>query len=831
MKRGPGGRRGRRAWTAGLIAASGSLLWAGLVPAPALGTSGVSPTAGREVATAKDRVATAYGRLPLAFEPNRGQAAAGVRYLAHGPGFGVFVTADRTVVTLTPHAPAKVGGRAYAMRTRHLRRPERDASAVLSFRPAGAAAAPAITGGSPLAGRVDYLRGRDRAAWRTGIPTYRDVTERGVYRGVDLRWYGTRQGLEYDVTVAPGVDPGTVRFAIGGLRGRPRLTGGGDLVMPTALGDVVQRAPRAYQVVDGGPRPVAARFTLAGTDQVGFAIGDHDRGRPLIVDPRIDYSTYLGGTGYDEGNGIAVDATGNAYVIGDTDSTDFPVNRAFQPQRRGGFDAFVTKLDPTGTAALYSTYLGGRGEDLGIGIAVDSAGAAYVTGETESDDFPTTAGAVQTTYRGNGDAFVTKLDPTGGTLAYSTYLGGTENDQADGIGVDASGDAYVAGYTYSGDFPRTTGPPMSGGTDAFATKLDPTGGTLAYSRYLGGGDYTEADGIAVDASGNAYLTGLTASSDFPTTAGAYQGTLAGALDAFVTKLAPADGALVYSTYLGGTGSELGYEITVGSSGNAYVTGATDSTDYPHTSGAVQATFGGGYIDAFVTALDPDGGALVYSTYLGGSGDDQGDGIAVDASGDTFVTGATSSRNFPVTAGAFQAAYYGGDSDAYVTELAPDGGALVYSTYLGGGAYDEGDGIAVDTSGSAYLTGVTDSRDFPRTSGALQPAYGGGIADAFVLKLNVAAPGPAPTTAPRHVSQRQTQRQRQAQRHGRAQQARHRQAAGGSAVAGNTNDSALTGNLGSRADHTSVNSARSRLSGHLRHGHAHRWTALLTRSGR
>ncbi|GAA0341645.1 SBBP repeat-containing protein [Actinoallomurus spadix] len=819
-ERRPGRRRGLRACTAGLIAVTGGLLGAGAVSAPA--ESGVRATAGREVAAAKGRVAEAYGRLPLAFEPNRGQAAAGIRYLAHGPGYGVFITADRTVVTLAPHAAAKAGGRAYAMRTRHLRRAERDRRAVLSFRAVGGAADPVIAGGSPLAGRVNYLRGRDRAAWRTNIPTYREVTERGVYRGVDLRWYGTRQGLEYDVTVAPGVDPGKVRFAIGGLRARPHLTGRGDLVLPTALGDVVQRAPQAYQVVNGRPRPVAARFTLAGADQVGFALADHDRGRPLIIDPRLDYSTYLGGTGYDEGNGIVVDSAGSAYVTGDTNSADFPVERAVQRRLRGGFDTFITKLDPTGTALVYSTYLGGSGEDLGIGIALDSAGAAYVTGETDSDDFPVTSGAFQTGYHGNGDAFVTKLDPSGGALAYSTYLGGGENDQADGIGVDASGDAYVAGYTYSGDFPRTTGPSMSGGTDAFAARLGPTGGTLLYSRYLGGSDYTEADGLAVDASGNAYLTGLTASSDFPTTAGAVQGSPGGALDAFVTELSPADGALIYSTYLGGTGSELGYEIAVGSSGNAYVTGVTDSTDFPTTAGAFQTTFRGGYTDAFVTALGPTGGALVYSTYLGGARDDQGDGIAVDASGDAFVTGATDSRNFPATTGALQPAYGGGGSDAYVTEFDPAGSAPVHSTYIGGTAYDEGDGIAVDASGSPYLTGVTDSRNFPRTSGAFQTAYGGGIADAFVLRPNLAAPAPTPATAPRRVSRRQRESQ--------SQQARHRQAGGGNAVADNTNDSAVTGNVRSGADHVGVDSARSRLH-RLRRGHSYRRTAPLARSGR
>ncbi|WP_285578846.1 SBBP repeat-containing protein [Actinoallomurus iriomotensis] len=791
---------------AALIACTAGLLWVDAMPAAATSAKRAeSVVTGRDAAAVKGRVAAAYGRSPLAFEPNRGQAAAGVRYLAHGAGYGVFLTGSRTVVTLAPRSKTEVGGRPHTGPAGrwNAEHPDRRAGAMLSFRAVGGNTNPVVVGGSRLAGRVNYLRGRDRAGWRTDIPTFGDVTERGVYPGVDLRWYGTRRGLEYDVAVAPGADPGQVRLAIDGLRGRPRLTGRGDLVMPTAVGDVLQRAPRAYQIIDGRSRPVAARFTLAGGEGVGFTVAAHDQRRPLVIDPGLVYSTYLGGTGFDESIGIALDSSGNAYVTGDTASTNFPISRAVQPRSGGGTDAFVTKLDSTGTGLVYSTYLGGSGDDDGVGIAVDSSGNAYVTGDTDSTNFPTTAGAFQTTSGGGVDeAFVTKLDRTGGALAYSSYLGGSDYDQGDAVVVDSSGNAYVSGLTYSDDFPTTTGAfqrTLAGRADAFVTKVNPAGSGLVYSTYLGGDLFDEGVGIAVDSSGNAYVGGETSSDDFPTTAGAFQRTLTGALNAFVTKVDPTGTGLVYSTYLGGSASDIVYGIAVNASGNAYLAGATDSTDFPHTTGAFQTAFAGGDLDGFVTELNPAGTGLVYSTYLGGSGDDDGVGIAVDSSGNAYVTGDTDSTNFP-TSRAVQPRP-GGRTDAFVTKLNPAGTGLVYSTYLGGTGYDGGMAIAVDPSGNAYLTGVTDSRNFPTTAGAFQTRYGGGGADAFVTKIGIVAPpqAPAPSEAkpgalPGHSAD--------------------------SAVAGHTDDTAVAGNVNSHGHHSIVNSSRSRH--HAGHRHWHRW---------
>jgi hypothetical protein len=483
---------------------------------------------------------------------------------------------------------------------------------------------------------------------------------------------------------------------------------------------------------------------LKGRRQVGFAVATYDTSLPLVIDPVLCYSTYLGGNSADEGRSIAVDSSGSAYVTGYTFSTDFPTTTGtFQTTTFGGStDAFVTKLNPTGSALVYSTYLGGGYYDFGHGIAVDASGNAYVTGDTSSTDFPTTAGAFQTTLGGIRNGFVTKLNPSGSAQVYSTYLGGSYSDAGLGIAADRSGNACVTGLTFSTDFPTTAGafqPTFGGGgsIDAFVTKLNPTGSAQVYSTYLGGSGGDEGLGIAVDASNNAYVTGFTQSTNFPTTSGAFQPTFGGYNDAFVTKLnATGSAPLVYSTYLGGSDFERGFGIAVDTLGNAYVTGVA-GTNFPTTSGAFQTTFGGIIVDAFATKINPTGSApLVYSTYLGGSQFDQANGIAVDASDNAYVTGVTTSTDFPTTSGAFQTTF-GGYSDAFVTKLNPTGSApLVYSTYLGGDADDSGNGIAVDPSGSAYITGTTSSIDFPTTTGAFQAVLmaGVGCCDAFVTKF-------------------------------------------------------------------------------------------------
>jgi len=516
-------------------------------------------------------------------------------------------------------------------------------------------------------------------------------------------------------------------------------------------GEVRFEKPRIYQELGGTWREISGGYVLKNANCVGFDVAAYDANKPLVIDPPLVYSTYLGGSGDDLGSAIAVDAAGNAYVTGYTLSSIFPTTAgAFQSANpsAGNNHAFVTKLNPAGSAPVYSTYLGGDNNDFGQGVAVDAAGNAYVTGYTLSSNFPTTPLAFQSVNPsvGNYHAFVTKLNPAGSAPVYSTYLGGDNNDFGFGIAVGAGGNAYVTGYTMSSNFPTTLLAFQivnAGGADVFVTKLNPAGSAPVYSTYLGGSSDDIGYGIAVGAAGNAYVTGFTLSSIFPTTAGAFQSTnpSMGNSHAFVTKLNPAGSApLVYSTYLGGDDSDDGYGIAVDAAGDAYVTGNTHSTTFPTTPGAFRRA-NAGSDDAFVTKLNPAGSGPLYSTYLGGISDDVGQGIAVDAAGNAHVTGYTGSTNFPTTPGAFQGTN-AGSNDAFVTTLNPAGSAPLVSTYLGGSSDDFGFGIAVDAAGNAYVTGQTNSSIFPTTPGAFQTANAGSY-DAFVTKIA----GGAPTCKP------------------------------------------------------------------------------------
>jgi hypothetical protein len=547
-----------------------------------------------------------------------------------------------------------------------------------------------------------------------------------------------------------------------------RVDGKGDLVVGTDGGEVVFHKPVIYQPATyNEPRTknqelVEGKYVIRGS-QVTFEVANYDKTRPLVIDPTLGYSTYLGGSGSDSGNGIAVDASGNAYVTGQTSSSDFPTTPgAFQTAYGGNQDAFITKLNAAGSALLYSTYLGGSGGGVGVGIAVDASGNAYVTGDTLSSDFPTTPGAFQMSFGGGtcgdgypcSDAFVTKLNADGSALVYSTYLGGSDDDAGARITVDASGDVYITGNTYSHNFPTTPGAmqtALGGLSDAFVSKLNSAGSALLYSTYLGGDNYDFGQGIAIDASGSAYVTGDTLSSNFPTTPGAFQTTYGGGHasgDAFVSRLNAAGSALLYSTYLGGSGEDGGSGIAVDVSRNAYVAGGTTSSDFPVTPGAFQTTYGGNG-DVFVSKLNGAGSALLYSTYLGGSGDDGAASMAVDVSGKAYVAGVTFSSNFPTTPDAFQTTKGGAYYTAFVSNLNAAGSALLYSTYLRGNNFDQGSSIAVNGSGNVYITGFTGSNNFPTTPGAFQTTYGGGSSygDAFISKFSLATGGPAVNLTP------------------------------------------------------------------------------------
>jgi hypothetical protein len=704
-----------------------------------------------------------YGQLPLSFEANLGQTDEQVQFLARGQGYTLFLTAREAVFAFSPPAAHRQRHRGLRPRTRAEQDPSETARAVVRMQLLEANPAPQVVGVEELPGKANYFIGNDPHKWRTNVPTYARVKYANVYPGVDLVYYGNRGQLEYDFVVQPGAEPSRIALDIEAnlvsARGRPtraplRVAENGDLVVGTEGSEVVFRQPVVYQpTMDSGQRTrdiVEGKYVIRAGQQVTFDIASYDKTRPLVIDPTLVYSTYLGGSNDDEAAAIAVDAAGNAYVTGATNSSNFPTTvGALQTATPGNI--FVSKLNAAGSALLYSTYLGSNEGERSSGIAVDAAGNVYVTGETSSSNFPTTPGAFQTTLE-NGAAFVSKLNATGSALLYSTFLGGSRGAGTAAIAVDAAGNAYVTGVTLSDDFPTTPGAfqPTPGpfGTNpqvAFVSKLNTAGSALLYSTYLGV-TVTGGNAIAVDAAGNAYVTGV-AGPDFPTTPGAFQPTPTFGeplTDAFVSKLNTAGSALVYSTYLGLTFTG-GSGIAVDAAGNAYVTGGTSFSNFPTTPGAFQTTLHSSGGNAFVAKLTPDGTALVYATYLGGSGTvvvgpggqitvgDTGLGIAIDAAGNAYVTGNTSSSDFPITSDAFQPTFGGGFGDAFVSKLNATGSALVYSTYLGGNDIDNGTGIAVGAAGSAYVTGYSFSSNFPATPDVFQTTFGG-VVDAFVAKI-------------------------------------------------------------------------------------------------
>src|SRR5258706_829084 len=685
------------------------------------------------------RVSESYGKLPLQFEANRGQTHKDVRFLSRGPGYSLYLTGAEAVLVLTnTNADAKRSTQALS------KAKAQPKSVALRMSLLGAARKPQVTGLDELPGKANSFIGKDRSQWRTNVPTYAKVQYHDVYPGIDLVYYGNQRQLEYDFVVAPGADPKKIVL---GFKGTDKLEidAEGDLVLHASGGDVRQHKPIIYQEIDRVRQEIDGRYVIKSGKRVGLQLAAYDTSRPLIVDPVLSYSTFLGGGGNDIARSVAADSDGNAYVTGQTTSLNFPTTSgAFQTVRGFGNDVFVTKLNPSGSALVYSSYLGGNDFDTGNAISIDANGNAYVTGTTKSADFPTTPGAFQPAL-GIGFGFVTKLDATGSTLVYSTYLGA--GAQGAGIAVDAQGNAYVTGQTGSAMFPTTPGafqPVFGGGpVDAFVMKLNADGSALVYSTYLGGSNVEVGGGIAVDTGGNAYVTGGTDSTNFPTTPEAFQ-TDPGS--GFVTKLDPTGSSLVYSTYLNASSGA----IAVDAQGNAYVTG-TASTDFQTTPGAFQPVLAGSF-DAFVAKLNPPGSGLVYSTYLGGTNEDHGNGIAVNAAGNAYVTGYTSSSNFPTTPDAAQPAL-AGTEDVFVTILNTAGSAPVYSTYLGGVIGDTGQGIAVDAANNAYVTGGTKSSNFPTTPGVFQPFFRGGTpggssfdGDAFVAKFVdiVFPPPPTPT---------------------------------------------------------------------------------------
>ncbi|MEP6718567.1 MAG: SBBP repeat-containing protein [bacterium] len=681
------------------------------------------------------------GNLPLSFEPNRGQANPQVKFIARGSGYNVFLTSTEAVFSFPALQTSAVLPQQVAARKRH------EQVSVLRMTLKGANPRALANGTDQLPGVKNYFIGRNASGWQTNVPTFRRVRYQAIYPGINLSYYGNQKQLEYDFEVAPGADPGLIRLVCEGAKAV--IDDQGDLVLKLKGGELRQHRPVIYQDLNGRRVAVDGRFVIHRGGEIGFEVGAYDKDHALVIDPTLVYSTYLGGSGTDSGSSIDIDNGGNIYITGTTGSITFPTQSPYQSATAGLEDVFVTKLDPTGGSILYSTFIGGAGNDRGDAIFVDkTSGAAYIVGRADalSINFPTTPGAFATTYRGGDfDAFVLKLNPQGNSLAYSTFLGGGENDSAVGVAADSLGNAYVTGGTRSSGFPATPSAYQSfvaGDTDAYLVKVNPAGSSLLYSTLLGGGGTDRGSSVRVDNSGNAYLIGYSSSQDFPT-ATAFQNSLGGGFDAFVARIdtnASGAASLVFCSYLGGSSDDKGYGLAIDSGNNLYIAGQTTSTDFPLLNPAQAAK--GGSFDAFIAKITSSG-ARAYSTYLGGSGDDRATGIAVNSAGNAYVTGYTASTNFP-TAIPLQISN-GGGTDTFITKLNTAGDGLLYSTYLGGSLNEDftstttfSGNIAVDSAGNAYVTGYTASNNFP-TVAPFQPANAGGASDVFIVKISDATP--------------------------------------------------------------------------------------------
>jgi uncharacterized protein (TIGR03437 family) len=670
--------------------------------------------------------------VPVSFERNRGAAPPPVQYLARAAGYTVLLMPTEALLSF----PAD-GSQA-------------------AIRLAGANPAPRVEGLEPRAAVTSYFLGKDRAEWTSGVPHYGRVLYREVYAGIDLVYYLRGGRVEFDFLVAAGADPARIRLQIEGP-GPVRADANGDLVLRTAAGEFRQHRPRIFQ----GQAEIEGRYEMREDRTVGFQIGRYDASRPLVIDPELSFATFLGGSGTDRVFDVAVDGSGHMYLVGTTSSTTLAVAGLAGPGYAGGADIFVAKLRPDGKSLVYLTYLGGRLDDVGYAIAVDGAGNAYVTGETDSANFPTTPNAFQSSFGGgNADALLVKLDPAG-ALLYSSYLGGRNDDGGNGLAVDAAGHAYLTGYAGSFNFPTTAGaaqPSHGGGDeDAFAARLNPGASgpaSLVWSTLLGGSAVDSAYAIALGPAGVVYVAGSTASRNFPVTDGAYQRlnlSLTGTQDAFLSRFS-ADGArLEYSTYIGGEANESGNGIAVDAAGHVYLAGVTESTLLLPAGGRPYQPRLGGSADAFLAKLNPAAAGregLVWATYLGGTLNDGATRVAVDAAGNAYLAGGTESANFPTTAGALQAAFSGSglrEDDAFLARFSP-AGSLLYSTFLGSRGVNTAWGVALDTAGNAVVVGATSAASFPVTAGALQPSYGGGDRDGFVARIQFAEAMPEPRLA-------------------------------------------------------------------------------------
>lgn len=728
------------------------VLLSALVAAPILGLSSAgSPVATRSFMDpaglkTRGRLNAVHGNLPLQFEPNQGQADPRFDFVSRAPGYGLFLSAAETVLVFNKN---------------HRGSAPDLSSQKLTMKPVGSDPHSRPRGEGILPGRVNYLIGNDAKSHHTGISTYGQVRYQNIYPGIDMLYYGRQRQLEFDFIVAPGANPSEIVLQLEGATALQKDAK--DMVVSIGADSIRLEKPFVYQEIDGRRVEIASAYVLRASDCLGFEIGNYDQQLPLVIDPVLGYSSFLGGTGAEMGHDITLDGAGNIYLTGFTTSAQFPHTDNSVP--KGGFDVFITKLSPDGSTMIFSTFFGGSGFDTGMSVAVD-ADSVYVSGLTDSQDYPTTSGAFQETPNAVQTGFVTKLNSAANTLLYSSHFGGGVGNNGSRMALDAAGDIYLCGSTNSTTLPTTSNafqtslspPAIPGSTDAYIAKIHPAGegpSDLIYSTYLGGNLHDGDAEIRLDGAGFVYLAGTTNSTNFPTTPDAFArfpsntdiGQRQGNWDAFLIKMdLRANGAasLVYSTYIGGIGDETVGGLSLDMANNAYLSGRTSSVDFPVTRTALQR-FSAGKREAYVLKLNPSQpgtAGLLYSTYLGGSEDENsfGSGVAVDGVGNAYLTGDTRSTNLPITVGAFQPSI-GGVSDvfsapggdAFVAKLNAAGTALVYFTYLGGSGGDGGNAIAIDSQGNAYVTGYTFSENFPLSPNAMLTTQGGQF-DAFVARV-------------------------------------------------------------------------------------------------
>ncbi|UCF13614.1 MAG: SBBP repeat-containing protein [Thermoplasmatales archaeon] len=664
----------------------------------------------------KPKIVDDFNSTPLFFTENKGQFPDEVLFQTHISDTTVYLCQNKIVSVFTRTIENKKND-AWDNNQIHLNRmrmKESQQHEIISIVAEFVDANPdtVVIGKHPLPHKNNYFIGNNPAQWYTDVSNYKSIIYQDIYPGIDLIYYGSDDLFKYDFIIEPGANPTQIAVHYQGAE-NIQMTPEGDLKITTRFGSIYEGHPVIYQEIDGVQHHVTGNYLL-NDDVFRFVILEpYNQECLLIIDPELVYSTYLGGSDYTLGTGIAVDSSGCAYVTGYTYSNDFPLVNPYNDTLEGKCDVFVTMFSPQGNSLEYSTYIGGIDTDVSKDIIIDNSGRSYVTGYTLSNDFPL-VNPYDDTLAGDCDVFVLKLSSSGNALLYSTLFGGAisdftnGDDYGQGIEVDISGSAYVAGYTMCYDFP-TENPfdgTFGGADDVFVTKLSPEGNSLIYSTYLGGWTPDECHGIAIDDEGCAYVTGMTYE-DFPMI-NAYDSTPNGEEETFVTKLSPQGNTLEYSTYLGGNTEDWGREIAVDSNNCVYVIGITKSIDFP-TVNPYDDTYNGN-TDVYVTKFSSQGNTLEYSTFIGGNERDSGFSIEVDSSGCAYITGGTESNNFPMVNSYDDT--YNDHEDVFVTKFTPQGNKLEYSTYLGGKNYDRGYGIAIDSSDCAYIYGRTESTDFP-----------------------------------------------------------------------------------------------------------------------